>query len=712
MNIRKYLKKKNYLVKLCLTIAGFVCIPLIIAQLIMMEQSAQGFTALNEENIYENLQESTHYFAKQLESMRTTAIKLSQDITVRKAAKEESSEYAIWEAAKKIEEYSNDFWQAGVWFQHDDSILYNFVKLKPEEFYNMIAGENALCRETLEHFFEMEELMRVTSTAAYEDKQHNVVVVAKPVSFVSVIKKDATVFFVIEQEKLEKEIYERFHDCAGVALLDASGNFLVRSDVYTKELCEQEGFKEFLSSHGQATYEARSEDKNIHIYKYQDVSKGYTCLVSIHEDNIETHLRLYVSNIRNILIVSIILICMLLVVTVNINYRPIKVLATKHADKADSKELSELELLDSAFFAIDQKVSSQKKLLVNFMISDLLSGKPVDDHLLESYFPKESIGGSCVLALNGPAITSIQSAKITDAIKETCGCDTYITGITYRPQILLICVWFKEIDIEILQQQITDILTEITSNTYSTNCGPVVEKIADIRASYLKTLALSREKDEESEELNERVAEAIQKFGESLYTGDAAKIQKLLDVAESRIVSIKKEDALQKYYCYKLLTVYFANAKDLQSLKEEKERLIGFEDTRQLFVMLRQSVRRLCVKLNDNEQVTANKLRKKLLSYVDVNFNNQNLCLTSAADYLETSIYVVSRLFKEATGKGFKEYITDKRLDYARELLHSTNYSVAEISAMAGFENTAYFSSLFKGKFGLPPVQYRKKHQE
>lgn len=712
MNLKKFLKKKNYLVKLCLTIAGFVCIPLIIMQLIMMEQSAQGFTALNEENIYENLQESVHYFAKQLESMRTTAIKLSQDITVRKAAKEESSEYAIWEAAKKIEEYSNDLWQAGVWFQQDNSILYNVVKLKPEEFYNMVAGEQDTCQEMFKQFFETEDLMRVMSTASCEANANSILLVAKTVSFVSVVEKDATVFFVIEQEKLQTEMQERFHDCAGVALLDAAGDFLVRGDIFTAELCEQEGFREFLSSHGQAAFEARSEDKNIHIYKYQDVSKGYTCLVSIHEDNIETHLRQYVSNIRNILMVSVVLICMLLVVTVNINYRPIKMLATKHGDKVESKELSELELLDSAFFAIDQKVSSQKKLLVNFMISDLLSGKPVDEHLLESYFPKESIGGSCVLALNGSAITSIQSGKITDAIKERCGCDTYITGITYRPQILLVCVWFKEIDTVILKQQITEILMEITSNTYSTNCGPVVEKITDIRDSYLKTLAMSGETDDEIAELNVRVAEAIQKFGESLYTGDAAKIQKLLDVVESQIVSIKNEDALQKYYCYKLLTVYFTNAKDLQSLKEEKERLIAFEDEKQLFVMLRQSVRRLCAKLNDNEQITANKLRKKLLNYVDVNFNNQNLCLTSAADYLETSIYVVSRLFKEATGKGFKEYITDKRLDYARELLHSTDYSVAEISAMAGFENTAYFSSLFKGKFGLPPVQYRKKHQE
>ena len=106
--------------------------------------------------------------------------------------------------------------------------------------------------------------------------------------------------------------------------------------------------------------------------------------------------------------------------------------------------------------------------------------------------------------------------------------------------------------------------------------------------------------------------------------------------------------------------------------------------------------------------MTANKLRKELLDYIEANFNNKNLSLTVVADYLKTSVYVATRLFKETTGKNFKEYVMEKRMEYAKELLKTTAHKVAEISGMAGFEDSEYFSSLFKTKYGQTPTQYRK----
>ena len=250
----------------------------------------------------------------------------------------------------------------------------------------------------------------------------------------------------------------------------------------------------------------------------------------------------------------------------------------------------------------------------------LLTGRPVDEKQLEESNLGKNSYGSVVMALEGPAITSIQSGKIIAAMKGKCGCDTYITGITYRPQILMVCVLYGDVEPEHLKDLAGELLKEITGHEYGIHCGNVVEHITDIRNSYLKTLTNTGENDGNTPELNSAVAEAIQKFGESMYSGDADKIQKLLDVVESRLATIEDFDALKNYYCYKLMTVYFANAKDSQNLKEEMARLIAFSDTRQLFVMLRQSVRRLCTMLNENEQTTANKLSKKLLNYVDVNF--------------------------------------------------------------------------------------------
>ena len=55
MKIKNYFKKKNYLLQLFCTIAGLCCIPLIVLQLVMVGWSAQGFSKMNEEVIYENL---------------------------------------------------------------------------------------------------------------------------------------------------------------------------------------------------------------------------------------------------------------------------------------------------------------------------------------------------------------------------------------------------------------------------------------------------------------------------------------------------------------------------------------------------------------------------------------------------------------------------------------------------------------------------------
>ena len=87
MKIKNYLKKKNYLLQLFCTIAGLCCIPLIVLQLVMVGWSAQGYSKMNEEVIYENLAGSTDWFALQIGNMSKTAIKISQDPTIRNAAK-------------------------------------------------------------------------------------------------------------------------------------------------------------------------------------------------------------------------------------------------------------------------------------------------------------------------------------------------------------------------------------------------------------------------------------------------------------------------------------------------------------------------------------------------------------------------------------------------------------------------------------------------
>jgi AraC-like DNA-binding protein len=67
----------------------------------------------------------------------------------------------------------------------------------------------------------------------------------------------------------------------------------------------------------------------------------------------------------------------------------------------------------------------------------------------------------------------------------------------------------------------------------------------------------------------------------------------------------------------------------------------------------------------------------------------------------------LSRVFKEATGFGFAEYVSLTRIKEAQRLLRDTSASVTDISAATGFDNFSHFGKTFKKATGLSPRQYR-----
>ena len=66
------------------------------------------------------------------------------------------------------------------------------------------------------------------------------------------------------------------------------------------------------------------------------------------------------------------------------------------------------------------------------------------------------------------------------------------------------------------------------------------------------------------------------------------------------------------------------------------------------------------------------------------------------------------RLFLSAFGLSPKEYIIQKRIEYAKNLLSSTEYSVSEVAALCGYAEPCHFSREFSRRVGTPPGKYRK----
>ena len=71
-----------------------------------------------------------------------------------------------------------------------------------------------------------------------------------------------------------------------------------------------------------------------------------------------------------------------------------------------------------------------------------------------------------------------------------------------------------------------------------------------------------------------------------------------------------------------------------------------------------------------------------------------------------------SKLFKRHMGVTLIEYLMDKRLETAAYYLRTSNEGILSISSIVGYDSLSYFIRLFKKKYGISPLQYRKACRE
>lgn len=88
----------------------------------------------------------------------------------------------------------------------------------------------------------------------------------------------------------------------------------------------------------------------------------------------------------------------------------------------------------------------------------------------------------------------------------------------------------------------------------------------------------------------------------------------------------------------------------------------------------------------------------------------ENIMIDELIQSKGDSISSFYRKFKTYTKVSPLQYLINLRLSNASKLLESTQYSVAEIAALVGYENPLYFSRIFHKHMGISPSEYRQIH--
>lgn len=115
------------------------------------------------------------------------------------------------------------------------------------------------------------------------------------------------------------------------------------------------------------------------------------------------------------------------------------------------------------------------------------------------------------------------------------------------------------------------------------------------------------------------------------------------------------------------------------------------------------------------DQNSGNKNRsilKTAVDFIDSHYMEEDMSLNKVANAANVSANHFSALFSQNMGQTFIEYLTNLRMNKAKEYLRCTSMRSSEIAGEIGYKDAHYFSYLFKKTQGMTPSDYRKARED
>jgi transcriptional regulator of acetoin/glycerol metabolism/AraC-like DNA-binding protein len=97
---------------------------------------------------------------------------------------------------------------------------------------------------------------------------------------------------------------------------------------------------------------------------------------------------------------------------------------------------------------------------------------------------------------------------------------------------------------------------------------------------------------------------------------------------------------------------------------------------------------------------------RRVRDYIEAHLG-ETIDLPTLAGLAGSSVFHFARQFKQTTGLTPHSYLLTRRIEHARELLATTEHSIAEIAVMTGFADQSHFSRSFRRLAGMSPREFR-----
>lgn len=163
--------------------------------------------------------------------------------------------------------------------------------------------------------------------------------------------------------------------------------------------------------------------------------------------------------------------------------------------------------------------------------------------------------------------------------------------------------------------------------------------------------------------------------------------------------------AMDSFYAVAEFTELVGGSKeDVETFGANSEILKSVSQTKEYIIRICENA----IEFRDHQAGSRyDKLVEDIYAFVEENYGDEALSLNMIAAKVNFSPSHLSMIFSQETGQTLIRYITDVRMNKAKDLLRCTSKRSVEISRLCGYQDPHYFSYLFKKTQGCTPTEYR-----
>jgi two-component system, response regulator YesN len=203
----------------------------------------------------------------------------------------------------------------------------------------------------------------------------------------------------------------------------------------------------------------------------------------------------------------------------------------------------------------------------------------------------------------------------------------------------------------------------------------------------------------------------------AIRVGDLERVEKYLDLFFNSLKFKKATINLFKTYTLTLVTkIYGSYNQNVLSDQDQFaiessiiEKILQsqrIEEINEIINHLCHEMSKEIKRLRDDDQRSIVQQAKK---FIEDYYHEPKLDLNRISEQLHVSSSYFARLFKKHYHMTFLDYLTQHRLEVAKNLLKNTTLKVFEIAERIGYEDPHYFSYNFRKNVGMTPLQFRKE---